>query len=65
MQLQPHTGGGCLVEHILTVEPIVNPPPFMQGYTQKIFVQQVASILNDLEQEMVLQQSGDHEYADL
>ena len=65
LQLNPLDQGGCNVEHSLTVEPSLKPPPFMTNYTQRIFVQQVASILNDLEQELILRGSDDYEYMDL
>ena len=52
LQIKPQQDGGSLVEHRLTVEPMVSPPAFLTGYTQKIFVKQVASILRDLEERM-------------
>lgn len=66
-QVQPHPSpsGGCTVEHRLAVEPLVSPPALMASYTQKIFVQQVTSILKDLEQEMALRSSADFQHLDL
>ena len=65
LQLHSLSKGGCKVEHRLTVEPVISPPPFMTNYTQRIFVKQVASILDDLEQELILRHSGDSNYLDL
>lgn len=65
MQLNSLEEGGCKIEHKLTVEPSISPPSFMKDYTQRIFVKQVASILRDLEQELILRQSDDYEYLDI
>ncbi|KAK9818614.1 hypothetical protein WJX74_001276 [Apatococcus lobatus] len=48
-QLKPLPNGRTLVQHELTVDPIVDPPPAFRGYAEKIFYQQVQSLLQDLQ----------------
>ena len=47
-QVLPREGGGCVVEHVLAVKPLVDVPPAVAPYTSSIFKQQVAGLLRDL-----------------
>lgn len=52
-------GRGSAVDHRLSVAPSLSPPAPLRGYTQKIFVRQVAMILQDLDKELQRRSSGD------
>ena len=56
MQVQELPGGGCRVEHRLSVQPVMAPPDAFSGYTQKIFERQMEQLLRDLGQELRLVQ---------
>lgn len=49
--VEPLPDGGCLVEHVLKVTPLVAPPRAFAHYTSKIFMRQVEGILGDLQAE--------------
>lgn len=51
-QVLPREGGGCVVEHVLAVKPLVDVPPAVAPYTSHIFKQQVAGLLRDLADEV-------------
>ncbi|CAL5224922.1 g7688 [Coccomyxa viridis] len=45
-------GGGCRVQHRLSVQPSLAPPEALASYTKKIFVRQVERLLEDLSREL-------------
>ncbi|KAK9824396.1 hypothetical protein WJX72_009979 [[Myrmecia] bisecta] len=51
-QITPLDGGGCSIEHNLTVAPVVAPPETFAGYAQKIFMRQVSRVMEDLQGEL-------------
>ena len=44
--------GICRIEYILTVKPLLLPPPPFSGYTRSIFVAQMKQIMEDLYREL-------------
>lgn len=48
-QVLPAAGGGCRIEHILAVKPVMEIPAAIAPYTSSIFKQQVGKLLQDLE----------------
>ena len=52
VQVEPAAAGGCRIEHILAVKPVMTIPPIIAPYTASIFKQQVAALLKDLEGEI-------------
>jgi ribosome-associated toxin RatA of RatAB toxin-antitoxin module len=48
-QVEAAPGGGCRIEHILAVKPVMEIPPAIAPYTSSIFKQQVGKLLQDLE----------------
>lgn len=48
-QIEAAPGGGCYIEHILAVKPVMEIPPPIAPYTSSIFKQQVLKLLQDLE----------------
>lgn len=52
MQVRALQHGGCAIEHRLSVQPQLAPPDALAGYTQKIFVNQVEELLEDLSREL-------------
>ena len=51
-QVTPQAGGGCRVQHRLSVQPSLAPPEALASYTKKIFVRQVERLLEDLSREL-------------
>lgn len=51
-QVTPLAGGGCRVQHRLSVQPSLAPPEALAAYTKKIFVRQVERLLEDLSREL-------------
>lgn len=51
-QLTPQADGSCAVQHRLTVQPSVSPPPLFNGYTERIFCSQITGLLKDLQQDL-------------
>lgn len=49
IQVEP-APGGCRIEHILAVKPVMDIPAYIAPYTSSIFKQQVGKLLQDLEQ---------------
>ncbi len=45
-------GGGCVVEHVLSVKPLMPVPPPFSYYTRSIFCKQVEAVLWDLQREV-------------
>lgn len=45
-------GGGCLIDHVLSVKPVVVPPAMIGAFTKRIFAKQVRQILQDLVEEL-------------
>jgi hypothetical protein len=46
-------GGGCVITHTLSVQPLIPVPPPFSYYTSSIFVKQVEGVLRDLETELL------------
>jgi hypothetical protein len=57
-QVSAIPGGGCRVQHRLSVAPSLAPPEALAIYTKKIFVRQVERLLEDLAQELCRVQDG-------
>jgi len=51
--VEPGPDGGSLIRHSLSVQPAVAPPQQIGELTKNIFKSQVASILRDLEKELM------------
>jgi hypothetical protein len=51
-QVAPLTAGGCRIEHILPLKPLLSIPAAVAPYTSKIFKSQVAALLADLQSEI-------------
>lgn len=41
--------GGCIIDHTLSVKPVMVPPAMIGSFTKKIFSKQVIQILEDLD----------------
>ncbi|GMH39611.1 hypothetical protein BSKO_07509 [Bryopsis sp. KO-2023] len=44
--------GGCIIDHTLSVRPVVVPPAMIGAFTKRIFAKQVKQILEDLVEEL-------------
>ena len=58
LQVSAIPGGGCRVQHCLSVAPSLAPPEALAVYTKKIFVRQVERLLEDLARELCRVQEG-------
>lgn len=52
LQVIPLSGGGCRIEHILAVKPLLSIPAAVAPYTSSIFKSQVSALLADLQAEI-------------
>jgi ribosomal protein S7 len=57
-QVTDMPGGGCRVQHTLSVQPSLTLPEALAFYTQKIFVRQMERLLEDLSNELCRVQHG-------
>jgi hypothetical protein len=52
LQVIPLSGGGCRIEHILAVKPLLSIPAAVSPYTSSIFKSQVSALMADLQAEI-------------
>lgn len=55
LQVEQAAAGGCRIEHVLAVKPLLAIPAAIAPYTSSIFKEQVAALLQDLNREICRQ----------
>lgn len=58
LQVTEAPGGGCCIEHMLAVKPVVPIPPAVAAVTSSIFVQQATDVMRDLCAEIARRQEA-------